>query len=399
MSDIDLRKKNDFENEEDKGEEITIDNRKNPKPKDKRTTKEKLRDFFANPKKRIISITVLGIILIALVGIGLRSMTRDSSSNSTQNEKKENKQAPSTALTPSPLTGVPVSSDAASRHPLAVVVENHPDARPQAGLTKADIVYEAIAEGGITRFMAIFGSQEATKVGPVRSARTFFVDWARGYNAYLAHVGGNIDALDQIKAEKVLDLDQFSYSGPYWRERVANLATEHTMYTDTTKLREQAAKNNYTTANNFNVLKFKDDPTDKTTLPESQKITVDFSSNDYKVAFQYDKATNSYKRFLAGVPHTDQVDKNQINPKNVIVMTVDRKAVVTRINEQGYTMTTVGTGKAKIFIDGKTIDGTWKKASKTDRELFYDESGNEVTFNRGQFWISVVPPESKVTVE
>ena len=304
-------------------------------------------------------------------------------------------------LVPDLLTGVFVDPTSANKHPLAVMVENHVDARPQSGLDKADVIYEALAEGGITRFMALFESNEATKVGPVRSIRTYYVDWAHGYNAYLAHVGGNIDALDKISAEHSLNLDEFAYSSPYWRVPVDGLAIEHTMYADTTKLRDQATKNGYTQANNFSVYKFKDElAADKATYPASQKVSVNFGTNpDYNVYFNYDPTTNSYKRFQGGVAHIDAVTKAQLNPKNIVVMTVTSVSDITRINEPGLTMTTVGTGKAKIFLDGKEIDGTWKKTSASEREIFYDPTGAEITFNRGQFWICVIPPVATVTVQ
>lgn len=355
--------------------------------------------FFKNPKKRLIFIISLGLLLIILCGTGLYFMLYDKPITKIFDDNAKKDEAPKVELFESSLNGTMVDKASSERHPLAIIVENHPDARPQSGLSQADIIYEAIAEGGITRFMAIFGTKEAEKVGPVRSARTFFVDWAHGYNAFLAHVGGNMDALDKIRAEKTPDLDQFANSGSYWREYVAGLATEHTMYTSTVKLRETATNKQYSTANNFNSWKFKDDPVDKATLPEAQKVTVDFSSPQYAVSFTYDKATNSYKRSLAGKPHTDKLTKEQINPKNVIVMTVKRQAVVTRINEAGYSMTTTGSGKARIYMDGKETIGTWKKAATGDRELFYDANDQEIVFNRGQFWISVMPPEATVTVE
>jgi hypothetical protein len=244
--------------------------------------------------------------------------------------------------------------------------------------------------------MALYGTYESEKVGPVRSIRTFFVDWAHGFLAYLAHVGGNIDALDQIAAEKSLDLDQFKYSAPYWRERSTGLASEHTMYTSTLKLRDQATTNKYSAANNFNIYRFKEEPTEEEKLGfvEKQDVTINFSNNaKYEVVFKYDKATNSYKRYLAGVADIDNLTKTQITAKNIIVMSVKRKAVTTRINESGWEMTTVGTGTAKIYLDGKAINGTWRKDSKEARELFFDENGAEIVFNRGQFWICVVPPE------
>lgn len=362
--------------------------------------KSKKLNFLKDPKKRLIFIITLGLVFILLFGVGLYFLLWENASPKTQtSEQKKTEESTKAELFESPLTGVLMDKTLAEKHPLAVIVENHPDARPQSGLGAADIVYEAIVEGGITRFMAVYGSKESEKVGPARSARTFFVDWAHGYNAFLAHVGGNMDALDKIKAERTPDLDQFAYPSSYWREYSAGLATEHTMYTNTIKLREQAAKNGYSTANTFNLWKFKDDPSDKTVLPETQEVAVNFSSAQYNVSFAYDKATNSYKRSMAGKAHNDKLTKEQINPKNVIVMTVNRKPVVTRINEAGYLMTTVGTGKAKILIDGKAIEGTWKKQSASDRELFYDENGQEVTFNRGTFWICVIPPESTVTIK
>lgn len=362
--------------------------------------KVQITEFFKNPKKRLIFIITLGAVLILIFGIGLYYMTHDKANSAAKTDEQAENSKDQAALYPAVLDGVMTDQASAERHPLAIIIENHPDARPQSGLSQASVVYEAIVEGGITRFMGIFGTNEVEKVGPVRSARTFFVDWAHGYNAYFAHVGGNIDALDKIPVDKILDLDQFQYSAPYWRERSTGVATEHTMYTSTVKLREQAEKNGYDKSNNFNILRFKDDPkeAEADALPSNQTVAVNFSNPNYNVVFDYDKATNSYKRQLAGQSHTDRNTKNQINPKNVIVMTVSRQSATTRINEAGWKMDTVGSGKASIFLDGKEIKGTWKKNSASDRELFYDENNTEITFNRGQFWICVVPPDVKATV-
>lgn len=394
-------KKDSKDDEKEEGKEDSEKkNEKQGKKKGKfRRFIQKIKDFFANPKKRLAFIISLGIILIAAVGIGVYSMSHDK----TEVVKKDSagKDVAEAPKFPAVLDGVMTDQESANRHPLAIIVENHKDARPQAGLDKASIIYEAIAEGGITRFLALYGTYEAEKVGPVRSARTYYVDWAHGFNAFFAHVGGNMDALEKIPKDKILDLDQFKYSSSYWRETRAGLASEHTMFTSTAKLRQQADKNKYSTANNFNVMKFKDDPSeaDLAATLDKQKISVVFSSSEYNVDFVYDKATNSYKRSEAGKPHIDSVTKGQLNPKDIVVMTVKRSPTVTKINETGWNMTTIGSGTAQIFLDGKTIKGTWKKDSATDRNLFYDEAGNEITFNRGQLWICVIPPEGTVTVQ
>lgn len=373
-------------------------NEKKSESKAKRITKplkQRIIDFFKNPKKRLLFEICLGVVLIAIFGLGLYLLT--SSGNSVLTPKEINKEVTPPKITySSVLDGVMVEDQAAAnRHPLAIVVENDQAARPQSGLSKASIVYETVYDpAATTRFLAIFGENTAEKVGPVRSARTFFVDWVHGYDAYFGHWGGNADALDQIKKDKIYDLDEFAYANLYWRE--GNKSMEHTGYTSTKNLYEQANKNNYPAVNNFNVYQFKNDGE---ALPESQKISVNFSSAQYKVDFVYNKTTNSYKREIAGSQDVDALTKEQLNPKNIVVMTVARKQTTTRINEPGYTMTTVGSGKASIFMDGKTISGTWKKNSAGEREIFYDEAGNEVVFNRGQLWICVVADSKTITVQ
>lgn len=396
-------------------EEITITHKK--------SFKQRLADFFANPKKRLIFIICCGLVLISAVATGLYFMTKSTPEEKEQIETiiKENNYEPTFY---SKLDGSTISSESEDKYPLAIMVENHVDARPQAGLDKASVVYEAIAEGGITRFMAIFGPREADKVGPVRSARPYYVDWAMGYNAYYAHVGGNAYALDQIANEKLFDLDQFRNTAPYWRDTSLNVSREHTMFASVSKLREQAIKLGYSATPNYRLYKFIEavEPNKKTpsevTATESTdtpnpdqvvsspnqvpatNINVLFSSASYNVKFSYDSASNSYKRILnTGSVQKDRETKSEISPTNLIVMTVKRTPLVTRINEHGYLMETVGEGKAKIFLDGKVVEATWKKPSRREREVFYDSNGEELVFNRGQFWICVIPPDSSVTYE
>ena len=363
-------------------------------PKRQKGLKAKIKAFFQNPRKRLIFIIISGLILILAAAAGYYFYMKNTDKVAIENVEKD--AAPT--LYQAPLDGVMITDVAAStRHPLGVIIENHTDARPQQGLTAASIVYEAIAEGGITRFLALYGTNTPDEVGPIRSMRTYFLNWAEGYEAYTAHVGGNIDALDQIRSDGALDLDQFRYSAPYGRKSGLGVSSEHTMFASVPKLYDQASANKYTTDNNFKVYAFKDDAAkdsaEYAALPESQSISINYGNPNYNVVFNYDKATNSYLRSMGGKPHSDRISKAQINPKNVIVMTVNRKATVTRINEHGYIMTTTGEGTARMFIDGKEIIGTWKKTSNSSREVFYDAAGKEITFNRGQFWISVISPD------
>jgi hypothetical protein len=312
--------------------------------------------------------------------------------------------SPSPSPTPAPkvaraLDGVLVASGDENLHPLAVMIENHPDARPQSGLSSANLVYEAIAEGGITRFMAVFADpRQDIRVGPVRSARTYFLDFATELNAFYAHVGGNIDALDQIKNEGgVFDLDQFAVGAPVFaRDFSRSVALEHTMYSTTQKLWEYAVSTkHYSPQGKYTSWSFVDSP-DATTLPASQKVTVDFSEASYKVVWDYDKTTNSYARSMAGKPHVDATGDQPITAKNIVLEVVSHTPIVTRINEHGWKDTLVGSGKAVIITNGTATVGTWKKQG-TDRTIYYDANGKEMSFVRGTTWVEVVHPETPIS--
>ena len=293
------------------------------------------------------------------------------------------------------------------RRPLAVMIENHQESRPQSGLTSADVVYEAIAEGGITRFMAVYYCNLSDiQVGPVRSARTYFLDWLSEYDALYAHVGGAntpgpANALGQIIDYKIKDLNQFSIGFPtFWRDyqRLGRpVATEHTMYSTTKKLWEVGAERGWTATDsagakwdkNFTSWKFKEDQAggDKTNI----KVTFWSSGSDYAVEWSYDQSCNCYKRKNGGADHTDLNNKKQISPKVVIL----RYMTEGRAND-GYEGNVhliygnKGKGKALIFQDGKVIEGTWNKANRLAREKFLDASGKEIELNKGQIWLSAI---------
>lgn len=320
------------------------------------------------------------------------------------------KESPQTTVSVSPkqklvanaLDGVPVAPDRANRHPLAVLVENQTQARPQIGLDKASIIYEAISEGGITRFMAIYGPSDASKIGPVRSLRTYFLDWAEEYNAFIAHVGGNIDALDRISPENVLDLDEFSLgTKAYWREPEAGKAIEHTMYTDSEKLYAAAKDKGWEMSGSFQSLKFLGPNDFKVNTNLRQEITIDFSSPQYNVKYIWEPVNNRYLREMAGAPHQDRATGNQLAPTNIIIQSVERHETSTRINESGWAMKTISEGKAYILYGAQKIDATWKKTDLHSRTLFYDASGKEISFLAGQFWYEIIPPDvfDKVKIE
>jgi hypothetical protein len=352
--------------------------------------------------KILITIIILIILVLLLITVYNRYIKHNKSATVASTitdifKGQENNSTNQNEL--SKLDNLSYSKDTANRHPLAVMIENHPDARPQSGLGSASVVYEAIAEGGITRFMAVFGPNAPEKVGPVRSARTYYLDWALEYDAFYSHVGGNIDALDLIPQIGIKDLDQFRYgTEAYWRIPQAGKATEHTMYTNAVKLYNIANNNKWNMSSNFAPNSFKDDlPKDQ--RPTSQSVNINFSSESYDVNWVYEPNNNVYLREMAGAPHKDALTNEQIKAKNIVIQEVNRQAVITRINENGWKMNTVGSGKARVFIDGKETEATWKKADRNSRTKFSDTSGKEIEFDAGATWYEIVPPETPITVK
>lgn len=310
------------------------------------------------------------------------------------------------------------------RRPLAVMIENSDEARPQSGLSRADIIYEALAEGWITRLMGVFycnTPMENITLAPVRSARTYFVDWVSEYDALYTHVGGanrigvnadvtdpRADALGQIDTYGIKDMDQFGIGYPDCYRNPDRLdhpvATEHTMVCFSDNLYKIGEKRGWTNVDNrdvpwnknFTEWQFGNDAKegDRGTV-SNIKLVFSQGYEKYDVVWEYDKTTNSYKRLNGGVPHLDLETKEQLSVKNVVVQLTK---LMGPVDDTGHFLyTTIGSGKALIFKDGKVINGTWAKKTRVGRTKFYDATGSEIEFNRGLIWIELLPSEKQVT--
>lgn len=306
------------------------------------------------------------------------------------------------------------------QRPMGIMIENHKEARPQSGLSSADIIYEAVAEGGITRFLAIFYCQNASYVGPVRSARIYFLKFLEGYGKYplYAHVGGaNTDGpadalgyINELGWSTYNDLNQFSVPFPYfWRdyERLKNVATEHTVYASTSKLWQYAKdKRSLTNVDDkgvrwdkgFTAWKFEDDANlaDRGTV---KKIDFGFWDNlagDFSVVWNYDVNSNSYKRVTGGLPHLDKNTGKQLETKNVVVIFA-KESPANDGYEGGHILyKNIGDGDMLFFKNGQAIRGTWTKEKETDQIRFYDLNGKEISVVRGQVFVEMLPIGNKV---
>ena len=329
---------------------------------------------------------------------------------------------------PCPLNGTLYSGqqkDWWEKHrPLGIMVENHKEARPQSGLSSADVLYEAVAEGGITRFLSIFYCQSSEEVGPIRSARTYFLDFVSEYGAspLYVHVGGAnqdgpADALSQIENYGWAgqnDMNQFSIGFPtFWRDydRLGHpAATEHTMYSTTEKLLEFASTSRKLKVEDgdgtpwtkgFVPYSFKEDAP-ASLRPPSQTVHLEFWTENpgYAIDWIYEPIANIYKRNNGGAPHVDRNNNKQLTAKNIAVLYM----LQTHANDgyednQHLLYRTKGLGRANIFMDGKQIIGTWRKDSRIAKTLLFDNTGLPIKFDKGTIWFEILPTDGILTVK
>jgi hypothetical protein len=315
------------------------------------------------------------------------------------------------AYIPGPLNGEPTPRARALRRPIAVIVENYaPDSRPQSGLAAASTVFETLAEGGVTRFMAVYLEHDATKVGPVRSTRMYFDYWAAGLHSVLAHVGGNDDAQALLwHLPKVFNLDEnrwevnlYNTGTPlFWRS--SDRAVPHNMYTSTLKLRAYASRNRQ------NWMYLRASFPHKQAAPLRQRgkattISMAFENPlypqedpNYDVRYVYARGSNSYERYMGGVAHMDSNTGRPLKPANVILLrtgpaVADPGAGPT---PQSILIPVRARGVAWYFMDGHIKKGRWQKGQDPNSPLrLLDAKGRPEAFNPGQSWIEVLPSSS-----
>jgi Protein of unknown function (DUF3048) N-terminal domain/Protein of unknown function (DUF3048) C-terminal domain len=305
--------------------------------------------------------------------------------------------SPSPILVPSALTGELVSPAVAARHPIAVMIDDLSPARPQSGLSSASIVFQAPAEGGIPRYMAIFSDNVPTDVGPVRSARYYFIAWASEYKALYVHAGGSPQALSALRAQGngqlVYNADEFRY-GPYFRR--TSRPPPHNLYTTGTQLRHIAALV-HATAPPKPIWTF-NPPAPLSIRPVGGTISFAYSANAIK--YNYLRTTNTYLRTVSVEgAQKDAATRLRIAPTNVIVMWMkfgplnDGEPYKHRLEA-----TILGSGPAWIATNGHTIKGTWRKKTTSGPTLFYDSKGKPVSLTVGQTFVNVLTWGSAVVV-
>jgi len=309
--------------------------------------------------------------------------------------------APTPKLVPAPLTGDMVPPAVADRHPIAVMIDDLSVARPQSGFNSASIVWHAPAEGGIPRYMMIFAEKLPSSVGPIRSARQYYIAWAAEWKAMYVHVGGSGQALATLRrdgqGELVYDADQFRWGGRYmWR--ITERFAPHNVYSDGEHLRQLARRVGATDGPLQSAWRFGKE-LDYGLRPRGGLIEVAYRAN--RIRYRYDFRTNTYRRSVTGEERQiDAANRVHVAPRNVIVMIMRFGALNDgHPNKHRLEAQYVGSGTAWISTNGKTIKGTWKKGRIDRATRFFDRSGRPVVLAPGQTFVQVMPVGSPIRIQ
>lgn len=291
-----------------------------------------------------------------------------------------------------------VDEDSKSR-PIAVMINNNHVAWPHAGLQDAYLTYEILAEGGITRLMALFKDQDTKKIGSVRSARPYYLDYALENDAIYVHYGWSEKAKSDISSLGVDNINGLTVSSVFWRDSSLNKATEHTVFTSMEKIKEYAKEKGYDRDTNKDLLlNYSVDEIDLSKREDAIKADTVYMKYSYytNTSYEYDSDNKVYKRFMSGQAHTDAVTKEQYTVKNIIITPI---ATHTYDSYGRLELEDVGSGEGYFITDGYAIPITWSKASRSSQTVYKNMDGKEIKVNDGNTYIQITPPSEEVKIE
>lgn len=335
------------------------------------------------PKSHRTRKVIIALLILGAIGGGIWWFTQDDSNNDVTVTPEEVK-VPA-------INGNMVPKDKAEERPLAVVIENSPEARPQSGLSDAEIVYETVAEGGITRFLAVFQTREPKEIGPVRSARPYFNTLANMWGAALIHSGGSKEALSELNSgvhDNLYDVNEFFFGKYFTRDKTRT--APHNLYTTREQINDLLNSKEERGWIPVSVWEFETVPTDQL-APEITNITIPFSFTLFEAKYQFDPTTNSYKRLLNGQAHKDRNNDLQISPTNILIHLAD-------ISPTGDELLTVniklnGNGPCYLFTAGKFKECRW--SFENGKHVYKDLDGNPLKLQPGQTWIEIFPRDKQ----
>ena len=345
-------------------------------------------------KRNIISIILASIIVLGLSTYFTISLINNNKNNVEEQEKiveeeEEEEKEKKLAI---------IDIDSKSR-PYAIMIDNIKSAFPQAGLQDAYLIYEIIVEGGQTRLLALFKDVETSLIGPVRSARHYFIDYAMENDAYYIHHGYSPQAQRDLNLFKINNINGLLYDGTtLWRD--TKISAPHNLFTSIKKLDGRVSLLKYRTETtktslldySIDEISLKDEKGSKKAI----EVTIPYS-NIHTTKYVYDSDLKVYKRYSYNVQNVDKVTKEQYTAKNIIVINVKNYPDPYNSDYGRQTIDNVGNGKGYFITNGYAIPITYSKTSRDSQTIYKNLDGEEIIVNDGNTYIQIQPTTRTTT--
>jgi hypothetical protein len=357
-----------------------------------------LKNIFKN-KKILIACTFLLFLLVIAIFSHINIPNSKKSQAQVNNTKAENSTPTKVDSTPpkvidnkiyAPYTGEEVTNDVLNQVPYMAVIENDRLARPQYGLSQADIMFETMAEGGIPRFMGIFQKNQPTVIGPIRSARPYFLDLSLEYGLPFAHCGGSQEALDRIKSEGLMSLDEMYNGNYYWRDKTVK-TSERSLRTSSEKITALIKQKNYVRPTT-NFLKFDKPYWDNPALSSAANVNLKLNIS-YSTGYTYKDGV--YYKSMDGVASTDQGNGNSVTAKNIVIQITNIKA----INNYRLVIDLVGSGTGYVISNGKFTKMNWSRKNISSPTTLTDDAGKPITLSPGNTWWHIIDNYANIDIK
>lgn len=362
-------------------------------------------------KELIILLSVLAVLIIVAGGLLVYKVVLHGDAEPTVESETQAEQKEDETLV---VSKKEVQIFSGTDRPIAVMIDNHSGAWPQANLNKAYLVYEIIVEGGETRLMAVFKGQNLEKIGPVRSSRHYFLDYALENDAIYVHHGWSPQAQSDISKLGVNNINGIQESSTnFWR--VKDKSAPHNLFTSTESILKIAERKGYAkTSNKKSVLNY---TADEVNLSEKYKSTSSEESTSniesaitattvtiphstlHTVKYEYNAETKTYTRYARGKLQTDYVTGENVTTKNIIITFCDNYTLQDTENKGRQGLTNIGTFDGYYITNGNAIPIKCTKSARNMQTIYKDLDGNEIEVSDGNTFINICPTNAKVVIE
>ena len=336
-------------------------------------------------KKFVFTMLTSLAITISLTACDMSSLPSDKNNEDT---KEVSSTAVEETSAKSYYTGKDCTNEENDEPAFMVMIENSKAARPQSGLSDADIVFETSAEGGIPRFIALFHGTYPNTIGPVRSVRPYFLNIAKEFNLPVAHCGGSAEALQTIASNNSIEsINEISNGSYFWRDN--SRKAPHNLYTSSENIKKYIKEHNWVQSKptffNFDSSYFNDEK-----LRSSNNINITINSS-YNTSYVYDNGV--YKKSMDNADTIDTNTNTALNFSNIIIQKTN---ITVQSDNNHLNIDQVGEGQGYLISQGKVCDITWKKSSENDRTILYDKDGKEVSLSPGKTIWHIVDKKTKI---